>query len=199
MPPAFTEPTKPAPCGKRCRYIKWAELLRLTFGLTVDVGRHEQPTRGPQPPGVACPANAKSNMAYTHLSPKSARRLSLAPMHRPFTTAEPARQPLLGTVRDGSIRLRTYVTAMKTVDATIKIVGPDLSWHYIAGNDWLTPILQGCGDLFDVVAIHRYPFNSRQSTLEAASGDATTFATFLTSIRSCKQPATATSRSPSRR
>jgi len=29
-------PQKPPPSGKRCRYIKWAELLRLTFGLTVD-------------------------------------------------------------------------------------------------------------------------------------------------------------------
>ena len=36
-PPAFTKPPKPTPSGKRCRYIKWAELLRLTFGLTVDV------------------------------------------------------------------------------------------------------------------------------------------------------------------
>lgn len=35
-PPAFTKAEKPPPCGKRCRYIKWAELLRLTFGLTVD-------------------------------------------------------------------------------------------------------------------------------------------------------------------
>jgi hypothetical protein len=83
--------------------------------------------------------------------------------------------------------VRAYVTAMKAIDATIKIVGPDLSWHYIAGNDWLTPILQGCGDLFDVVAIHRYPFNSKQATLDAASGDATTFATFLTSVRSLVQ------------
>jgi hypothetical protein len=35
-PPAFTKPTKPPPSGNRCRYIKWADLLRLTFGLTVD-------------------------------------------------------------------------------------------------------------------------------------------------------------------
>ena len=34
--PAFTNPCKPPPSGSRCRYIKWAELLRLTFGLTVD-------------------------------------------------------------------------------------------------------------------------------------------------------------------
>jgi hypothetical protein len=35
-PPAFTKPTKPVPSGTRCRYIRWAELLRLTFGLTLD-------------------------------------------------------------------------------------------------------------------------------------------------------------------
>jgi hypothetical protein len=35
-PPAFTKPSKPPPSGTRCRYIRWAELLRLTFGLTVD-------------------------------------------------------------------------------------------------------------------------------------------------------------------
>ncbi len=42
-----------------------------------------------------------------------------------------------------------YVTAMKAVDPTIKIVGPDLAYKYQAGNgsyDWLTPILNSCGD-----------------------------------------------------
>ncbi len=34
--PAFTKPSKPPPSGTRCRYIRWAQLLRLTFGLTVD-------------------------------------------------------------------------------------------------------------------------------------------------------------------
>ncbi len=72
---------------------------------------------------------------------------------------------------------------------SIKIVGPDLSWHYIAGNDWLTPMLQGCGDLFDIVAIHRYPFNSKQATLDAASGDATSLANTLTSVRALMQAA----------
>jgi hypothetical protein len=36
VPAAFTKAAKPPPSGKRCRYIKWAELLRLTFGLIVD-------------------------------------------------------------------------------------------------------------------------------------------------------------------
>ena len=35
-PSAFTKAAKPPPSGKRCRYVKWAELIRLTFGLTVD-------------------------------------------------------------------------------------------------------------------------------------------------------------------
>lgn len=35
-PAAFNKPQKPARSGRRCRYIQWAELLRLTFGLTVD-------------------------------------------------------------------------------------------------------------------------------------------------------------------
>jgi len=36
-PPAFSKSPKPPLSGRRCRYIKWAELLRLTFGLTVDL------------------------------------------------------------------------------------------------------------------------------------------------------------------
>ncbi|HEX7509128.1 MAG TPA: hypothetical protein VF550_20310 [Polyangia bacterium] len=36
VPLPFTKPTNPPPSGTRCRYITWSELLRLTFGLTVD-------------------------------------------------------------------------------------------------------------------------------------------------------------------
>ena len=66
----------------------------------------------------------------------------------------------------------TYVTAMKAVDPTIKIVGPDLAYKYQAGNgsnDWLTPILTTCGSLFDVISIHRYPFEAKMATLPAAA------------------------------
>jgi hypothetical protein len=78
-----------------------------------------------------------------------------------------------------------YVAAMKAVDPTIKIVGPDLSWQYIAGtsNDWLTPILTSCGNLFDVVAIHRYPFEAKQATLAAAASDAAAFKNTIASVR----------------
>jgi len=34
--PASSKPPKPQKTGRRCRYIKWAELLRLTFGVNVE-------------------------------------------------------------------------------------------------------------------------------------------------------------------
>ena len=35
-PAPFSKPPRLPRSGTRCRYIKWAELIRLTFGLTVD-------------------------------------------------------------------------------------------------------------------------------------------------------------------
>ena len=80
-----------------------------------------------------------------------------------------------------------YVTAMKAVDPTIKIVGPDLAFKYQAGNagyDWLTPILQTCGGEFDVISIHRYPFEAKLATLPAAQNDAqVSFRQVMTSVQ----------------
>jgi hypothetical protein len=83
----------------------------------------------------------------------------------------------------------SYVAAMKSVDPTIKIVGPDLSYQYQPPNDWLTPILQGCGDLFDVVSIHRYPYSAAQVSLAGAASDAAAFRSVLASVRSLMQAA----------
>ncbi len=80
-----------------------------------------------------------------------------------------------------------YVAAMKAVDPTIQIVGPELSWKYQAGNDWLTPILTDCGDLFDIVSIHRYPFEAKQANLAAAEADPTTFRQLIASVRGILQ------------
>jgi HAMP domain-containing protein len=38
--PGFTKPSKPPPSGTRCRYIKWAELLRLTFDHPINYSSH---------------------------------------------------------------------------------------------------------------------------------------------------------------
>ena len=81
-----------------------------------------------------------------------------------------------------------YIAAMKTVDPTIKIVGPDLSWKYQTGSsDWLTPILQTCGSLFDVVSIHRYPINPAQTTIAAAAADAPALRIVIAHVQSILQ------------
>ena len=79
---------------------------------------------------------------------------------------------------------KAFVPAMKAVDPTIKIVGPDLSWKYQSGtNDWLTQILTDCGDLFDVIAVHRYPFAPEAATLANARQDASTYRTTIAHLR----------------
>jgi len=82
--------------------------------------------------------------------------------------------------------VQSFVAAMKAVDPAILIVGPDLSWKYQAGsasNDWLTPIMQACGDLFDIVSIHRYPFSATKATLSSAALDATKYRQTIASVR----------------
>ncbi len=105
--------------------------------------------------------------------------------------ADPTQPALPGYApADYCTTARAYVTAMKAVDPTIKIVGPDLSWKYIAGtgaNDWLTPILTSCGDLFDIISIHRYPFESAQASLAAAAADTVSFRAVMTSVRGILQ------------
>jgi hypothetical protein len=64
---------------------------------------------------------------------------------------------------------RPIAQAMKAVDPTIKIMGPELSqWNDSLattpkdshGRDWMTEFLKADGDLVDVVTVHRYPLYS---------------------------------------
>jgi hypothetical protein len=87
------------------------------------------------------------------------------------------------TAQDFCAAARAFVPAMRAVDPTIKIIGPDLSWKYQPGNDWLTPILTGCGELFDVVSIHRYPFAPTAATAAAAVGDAAALKSTIARVR----------------
>ena len=62
---------------------------------------------------------------------------------------------------------RAFAEAMKAVDPTIKLMGPeihqfnsnpDFNPKDSAGRDWMTEFLKANGDLVDVVTFHRYPF-----------------------------------------
>jgi hypothetical protein len=63
---------------------------------------------------------------------------------------------------------RAIAVAMKAVDPTIRLMGPELSGSYTSDfaknpkdtsrRDWMTEFLQANGDLTDIVTYHRYPF-----------------------------------------
>ncbi len=64
---------------------------------------------------------------------------------------------------------RPIAEAMKAVDPTIKLMGPETSqWNSSlattpkdnAGRDWMTEFLKANGDLVDIVTVHRYPMYS---------------------------------------
>lgn len=64
---------------------------------------------------------------------------------------------------------RAIALAMKEVDPSIKLMGPEIhQWNDSyettqkdsAGRDWMTEFLKANGDLLDVVTVHRYPMHA---------------------------------------
>ncbi len=69
---------------------------------------------------------------------------------------------------------RAMAEAMRAVDPTILLIGPELHQYSgdfnanpkdSAGRDWMTEFLRANGDLVDIVAIHRYPYGSENATI----------------------------------
>ena len=73
-----------------------------------------------------------------------------------------------------------FAAAMRTVDPSIKIVGPDLSWKY---DEWLPSFLQNCGNITDVVAVHRYPRDPTVCTDGGDYGDSVPYRSVLKHLR----------------
>jgi hypothetical protein len=66
---------------------------------------------------------------------------------------------------------KAYAAAMKAVDSTIQVMGPELSWKYQLGsgsNDWFTPFMKACHDDVDIVTFHRYPGDANFATIQNA-------------------------------
>ncbi len=93
------------------------------------------------------------------------------------------------TAADYCSTFRAYAAAMTAANAAaadgggpMRFVGPDLAWKYIPGNDWLTPFLDGCKDVVDVVSIHRYPFSAAMITADGVLSDGPAFRSTLASV-----------------
>jgi hypothetical protein len=75
---------------------------------------------------------------------------------------------------------RQFAEALRAVDPTIKLVGPD-THQFTAnlasnpkdrnGKDWMEEFLKANGDLVDVVAFHRYPFPKNMQDLIPAKDE----------------------------
>ena len=77
---------------------------------------------------------------------------------------------------------RKFAGAMKAVDPSIKLIGPDIHQYSVNfdsrpkdenGLDWMDEFLKANGDMVDVVTFHRYPFGSvpaRDELREDAKG-----------------------------
>lgn len=78
---------------------------------------------------------------------------------------------------------RAIAEAMKAVDPTIKLMGPELHGTFTsnfstnpkdnAGREWMTEFLKANGDLVDIVTYHRYPFphNGKSATIQTLRQD----------------------------
>ena len=80
-----------------------------------------------------------------------------------------------------------FADAMRAADPSIQILGPELSYKYAPGNDWLTPFLAGCASKVDIVSVHRYPFAAAACTIPNAMNDAVTFRATLQQLRQTLQ------------
>lgn len=89
-------------------------------------------------------------------------------------------------VTENSKQWRAIALAMKGVDPSIKLIGPEVSQfpfddspdsYLQARADWVRDFLKVNGDLVDVVTVHRYPFP------KALNAPATTPAELLANVR----------------
>ncbi len=85
--------------------------------------------------------------------------------------------------------VKAYVTAMKAVDPSLMIVGPDLAYQYTASTDFFSPVLKACGDQFDLVTIHRYPFAAAMTNIAAVKADVDSFKSTIASVRALMKTA----------
>lgn len=52
---------------------------------------------------------------------------------------------------------RNIYNAVKRVDPSVLILGPELAWRYTSGeDDWFTPFIQFDGDIVNLASIHHY-------------------------------------------
>lgn len=81
---------------------------------------------------------------------------------------------------------RAFYDAMKQVDPSIILVGPEVACRTSLGDsrDWLTPFLKSNGDVVDVVSCHWYPFDGSETRPAVLLGAPDSFSVWLQQAKS---------------
>lgn len=92
---------------------------------------------------------------------------------------------------------QSYEPAMMAANAAapdggppMTFLGPELSYQYIPGADYLTPFLDTCKDYVDIVTVHRYPFGGgtepgvTATSVQGALTDVNAFRSTVASLKS---------------
>ena len=91
------------------------------------------------------------------------------------------------TVSDYANDFNNFSQAMRQADPSIKILGPELAWKYFPNvtgtDDWLAAFLTLSKGNYDIVSVHRYPFDAQSSTIANAMADVKTFTSVVESVR----------------
>lgn len=81
---------------------------------------------------------------------------------------------------------RAFYNAMKQVDPSIVIVGPDMCCQMSLGDpahDWVTPFLRANGDVVDVVSLHWYPFDGKETRPEVLLNEPERFGAWVRQVK----------------
>jgi hypothetical protein len=95
------------------------------------------------------------------------------------------------TVADYVRDFKAFRAAMKAVDPSILILGPEISQYTgpssypvdQEGNNWMEGFLQGAGNEVDIVTIHRYPFGDPPATAETLLADPPNWTIMINQLR----------------
>jgi hypothetical protein len=95
----------------------------------------------------------------------------------------------VSTVEQYAEIYNSYARAMKEANekahsgVDMKFVGPELGARYNEGSDWLSPMLDKCGDYIDVVSIHAYGFEAHDLSKEDILSDVGVFRQLVRDVK----------------
>lgn len=87
------------------------------------------------------------------------------------------------TVNDLGADFNRFSQAIKAIDASYEVMGPDLAYKYYPDNNWLEPFLASSKDHLDIISVHRYVTDPDKATIQNIKNDDAKFRSDLQLIK----------------